>query len=89
MQCECQAEVSNGALEGQGRLPKEGTPEPVLKEEQGRAKPAEGSLAGETGSDAGWPVTQKNRQQELVGGTGGLASGPDLTPAAPGFSAVA
>lgn len=85
MQCECQAEMSNGALEGQGRLPKEGTPEPVLKEEQGRVKPAEGSLAGETGSDAGWPVTQK-----LVGGTGGeLASGPDFIPAAPRFSGMA
>lgn len=49
-------------LESQGRLHEEETPELFLKEEQELVKPEEGSLAGETGSDAGWPVTQKNLQ---------------------------
>lgn len=73
-------EMPSCALESQGRLPKKGTPELVLKEEQGPVRPEEGSLAGETGSDAGWPVTQKNLQQKLVGGHEGLASNQDFTP---------
>ena len=41
-----------------GRLPEEGTPKLVLKEEQGLVKAEEGSLADEMGSDAGWPGTR-------------------------------
>lgn len=64
-----------------GRLPEEGTPKLVLKEEQGPVKPDEGSLADETVSDAGWPVTQKNLQQKLVGGNeGGLALSQGFIP---------
>lgn len=63
-----------------GRLPEEGTHKLVLKEEQGPVKP-EGSLADETVSDAGWPVTQKNLQQKLVGGNeGGLALSQGFIP---------
>lgn len=63
-----------------GRLLEEGTPELVLKEEQGLVKPEGGRLADEMGSDAGWPVTQKDRQQKPVGGNEGLASSQDFTP---------
>lgn len=51
------------ALESRGRLLEEGAPELVLKEEQGLVKPEGGSLADEMGSDAGWPVTQRDWQQ--------------------------
>ena len=46
-----------------GRLPEEGTPKLVLKEEQGLVKAEEGSLADETGSDEGWPGTQSTRHR--------------------------
>lgn len=56
-------EMLNCALESQGRLLEEGTPELVLKEEQGLVNPEGGSLADEMGSDAGWPVTQRGWRQ--------------------------
>lgn len=72
--------MASCTLESQGRPLEEGTPELVLKEEQGPAKPEGGSLAEEMGSDAGWPVTPKDRQQKLVAGNEGLARSQDFTP---------
>ena len=57
-----------------GRLPEEGTPKLVLKEEQGLVKAEEGSLVDEMGSDAGWPGTHKNPPQTLVGGNEGAVA---------------
>lgn len=68
MQWELQAGNAQLRPGESGRLLEEGTPELVLKEEQGLVKPEGGSLADEMGSDAGWPVTQKDRQQKPVGG---------------------
>lgn len=50
-------------LRVRSRLPEEGTPKLVLKEEQGLVKAEEGSLADETGSDEGWPGTQSTRHR--------------------------
>lgn len=68
------------ALECQGRLLEEGTPELVLKEEQGPVKPEGGSLADEMGSDAGWAAPHEDQQQEPVGGNEALASSQDFAP---------
>lgn len=68
-----------------GRLPEEGTPKLVLKEEQGLVKAEEGNLADEMGRDTGWPGTQKNPPQKLVGGNeGAVASSQEFTPGSHG-----
>ena len=59
-----------------GRLPEEGTPKLVLKEEQGLVKAEEGSLADEMGSDAGWPGTQSTRHR--IWWEGGLETNLDF-----------
>lgn len=59
-----------------GRLPEEGTPKLVLKEEQGLVKAEEGSLADEMGSDG----LARDAPQKLVGGNGGALASAKFPP---------